>query len=371
VTRTNGAAEKVRIAVVGCGGMGRRHSQLLGAVPGAEVALLVDPVPAAIERLRQTNHLEHVPSTSDPDAAFGDQAIDAVVIATHHDLHPPLAIGAARAGKHVFVEKPLALTVEACREIEAAVAQGGVQCVVGFQARHSPFVQKAHQAIPRPRVLMGQMIDPRWGDASWAQDIVTGGGNVLSQGVHTFDLLSYLAGSEPVAVHAEGGTVTHDPATTEVIDSVVATIRFANGAVASVTVGDFGPSPRVGKAFYQLFDAAGRSATVYGYYEGVLIAEGKHLTDYGPGGVARGEYTGMGHRAQLGPREPDTSHLSELEEADPLGQLGYVGELAEFVACARENTPPTIAAGVRDGTRATRLALACFESIRTRRTVEL
>ncbi len=361
----------VRIAIVGCGNIGRRHSKLLGAVPGAEVALLVDPTPAAIERLQQENGLSHVPSTSDPDAAFGDPTIDAVVIATHHDLHPPLAIGAARAGKHVFVEKPLALTLESCREIERAVEAGGVQCVVGFQARHSPFVQQAHAAVPRPRVLIGQMIDPRWGDAAWAQNPVEGGGNVLSQGVHTLDLLCYLAGDAPVALHAEGGTLTHDPEATEVIDSVVATIRFVGGAVASVAIGDFGPSPRTGKSFYQLFDAAGKSATVYGYYEGAVIGERRAFVDYRPDGVARGRIEGMGHRELVESTEASTDHLYKIEESDPLGQLGYVGELAEFVACARENRPPEIAAGVRDGTRATRLAVAAFESIRTGRTVDL
>ena len=191
---------------------------------------------------------------------------------------------------------------------------------------------------------MGQRIDPRWSDTSWAQDPVTGGGNVLSQGVHMFDLLSYLAGDEPVALHAEGGTFTHDPATTQVIDSVVATIRFAGGAVASVNIGDFGPSDWAGRAFCQLFDAAGLSATIYRYFEGVQIAR-------------RGEA-----------RDVTVADLTLAERAD---LLGYAAEIKEFVACARENRPPKIGAGVKDGTRATRLALAAFESIRTGHTVDL
>jgi predicted dehydrogenase len=270
--------------------------------------------------------------------------VDAVVVATHHDLHPPLAAGAAAAGKHVFVEKPLALTLDGCRAIAAAAARSGVQVVVGFQARHCPYVRRAREAVPRPRVLVGQMIDPRWGDAHWAQDPVTGGGNVLSQGVHTLDLLCYLAGDEPVALHAEGGTFTHDAGATEVIDTIVATIRFAGGAAASVTIGDFGPSPWAGKAFYQLFDAAGRSATVYRYYAGVVLGRGRETL------------------------EVTAADLSPAERADP---YGYVGEMAEFVACARGGHPPEIAAGIAAGTRATRLALAAFESIRTGRTIAL
>lgn len=331
----------LRVAIVGCGNMGRTHARTLAGLPDAEVALLVDPSAEAIERVRREVGLADVPSTADPAAVVGE-GIDAVVIATHHHLHPPLAVAAARAGKHVLIEKPLALTLEGCHEIEAAAAAGGVQVVVGFQARHCPYVRRAREALPRPRVLVGQMIDPRWGDAHWAQDPVTGGGNVLSQGVHTFDLLCYLAGDEPAAVHAEGGTYTHDPAATEVIDTVVATIRFRGGAVATVAIGDFGPSHWAGKSFYQLFDATGASATIYQYYEGVRLGRGRETTDI------------------------TAADLSPEEAADP---YGYAGEMTEFVACARANRPPTVAAGVEDGTRATRLALAAFESIRTGATV--
>src|SRR5439155_20569494 len=79
---------------------------------------------------------------------------------------------------------------------------------------------------------------------------------------------------------------------------------------------------------------------------------------------------GMGHREVAESSEPTTTHLSKLEAADPLGQLGYVGELAEFCDCVRYNRRPAIGATARDGTRATQIALACFESIRTGRTVE-
>jgi myo-inositol 2-dehydrogenase / D-chiro-inositol 1-dehydrogenase len=366
--------ETVRVAIIGCGNMGRLHARLLGKLPDAEVALLVDPVPEASERLRQDIGLPGVPSTTDPGAAFADEHIDAVVIATHHDLHVPLAVAAARAGKHLLVEKPLALTLEGCRAIGAAVEAAGVQLVVGFQARHSPYVRRARQAIPQPRVLIGNMIDPRWGEASWAQHPRTGGGNVLSQGVHTLDLLCHLADDEPVALHAEGGAITHDPAASEVIDTVVATLRFAGGAVASLAIGDFGPSPRLGKSSYQLFDAAGSSATIYRYYDGVLLGRGREWLDYGPEGVARVQTTGLptgGSREDVQAVDPATPHLSALERADPVARMGYAGELAEFVACARENRPPTVAAGWRDGRRATQLALVAFESIRTGQTVRL
>jgi myo-inositol 2-dehydrogenase / D-chiro-inositol 1-dehydrogenase len=368
----SGISSKLRVAIAGCGGMGHRHTMLLGkAVPDAEVTLFVDPLPEAIDRIRQRNDLPAVPGVANlADPRFRELA-DAVIIATHHDLHPSLAIAAADAGKHIFIEKPLALTMGACSDIAAAVRRNNVQLVVGFQARHSPYVQQARQFIPQPRLLVGEMIDPKWSDDSWAQHPLTGGGNVLSQGVHSFDLLCYLAGSEPVSLSAEGGTFTHDPETTAVIDSVLATIRFANGAVASAVIGDFGPDPYTGKAFYQLFDAAGRSATVYGYYDGVRLQQNRQFEDFDGERVLRGKIEGFGHRGVTEETEPRAKPVSEAEAADPLGPLGYVGELREFVACARENRPPAISATVADGMRATQLALAAFESIRTGRTIQL
>jgi myo-inositol 2-dehydrogenase/D-chiro-inositol 1-dehydrogenase len=366
-----GGARRLRVAVVGCGGMGTRHTMLLGTIPDAEVTLFVDPVAAAIERIRERSHLPDVAGVAAIDDPAVAERADAVVIATHHDLHPGLAVAAAEAGKHIFIEKPMALTLGACREIEAAVARNGVQLMVGFQARHSPFVRLAREAVPRPRVLVGEMIDPVWPSGRWSQDPVAGGGNVLSQGVHTFDLLCFLAGSEPVSLHAEGGTFTHAPAATAVTDSVVATIRFANGAVAAAIIGDFGPDAYVGKSFYQLFDAAGRSATVYGYYTGVRVFDGERFTDHAVDGVTRGRLVGMGRTAEPESAESSTAHLPAAEAGDALGPYGYVGELAEFVHCALENRPPRIGADATAGTRATRLALACFESIRSGHPVSL
>jgi predicted dehydrogenase len=351
--------------------MGNRHTMLLGFIPNAEVVLFVDPNPAAIDGIRARHRLPDVPGVASLDDPAVRERADAVIIAVHHDLHPQMAIAAADAGKHIYIEKPLALITEACREIEAAVQRNHVQLIVGFQARHAPLVQTAHQAIPRPKIIVGEVIDSRWADTGWAQDPLTGGGNVLSQGVHGLDLVCYLAGGEPVSVHAVGGTVTHDPATTSVIDSVLATIQFDNGAFASVTIGDFGPDAYVGKHFYQLFDGHGRSATIYGRYSGVRLYEGGAWIDYTATEVKRGRLVGIGRIPETESADVSSAHLTDLDKADPVGPSGYTGNLAEFVECALHNRPPAIAAGVQDGIRATRLALACFESIRTRRVVEL
>src|ERR1700736_5966219 len=257
----------VNVAVIGLGGKGRSHARNLARLPGVRIAALGDINPEAIERGRKDlgDAAEKAYDATDPDRIFADPHVDAVVIATQHDSHRPLAVAAAQAGKHLLVEKPLALTAEDCQSIVDAVEAHQVQLVMGFQARYRYFVQMIKQRITNPRVVVGEIIDPQWPDSFWAVDPVKGGGNVLSQGVHAFDLVCYLAGSEPTSITAIGGIVSHDPSVTPTIDTCLATITFANGVFASVNIGDFGPLPWTGdKSFYQVFDGRNHSATMYG-----------------------------------------------------------------------------------------------------------
>jgi predicted dehydrogenase len=339
---------EVNVAVIGLGGKGRSHARNLARVPGVRIAALGDISLEAIERGRKElgDASERAYGTTDPDRIFADANVDAIVVATQHDSHRPLAVAAAQAGKHLLVEKPLALTVEDCQAIVGAVEGNRVQLVMGFQARYRYFVQLIKQRIAKPRVIVGEIIDPQWPDSFWAVDPVKGGGNVLSQGVHTFDLVCYLAGSEPTSIHAVGGIFSHDPSVTPTVDTCLATLTFANGVVANVNIGDFGPLPWAGdKSFYQVFDGRNHSATMYGTR--VLFAS------TGPDGIFD--------------RNPVVEELSS--ESPPANeQPDYAGTtrlVEEFVACARDNRAPAIGAGVRDGKRATLLALRAFESMRS------
>ena len=250
---------------------------------------------------------------------------------------------AANAGKHMLIEKPLALTVAEARRIVEAVAANDVQLMVGFQARFAPLVTRAKAFIPQSLVSTGQMIDPRWSETSWAQSPDRGGANVISQGVHTFDLLSYFHAAEPVAIAAGGGAFTHPDSA--LIDSTVCTVYYANGSTASAVIGDFGPAHHVKKSFYQLFDAEGKSATIYGYFAGLTLGDGK-----------------------------ETRQSTTVEQLSPEEQEDYTGYCAlirEFAASVGEQRPIRTGATARDGLLATALAIGAFTSIRERRIIEL
>jgi predicted dehydrogenase len=251
-----------------------------------------------------------------------------------------MCVAAARAKKHVFVEKPLALTMDDCHAIRNAVRAAGVKLMVGFQARFSPFILKLKEVIGTPLVTISQLIDPRWGDASWANDPVEGGGNVLSQGCHCFDATCFLVGSDPVSIHAEGGNFTHSNIP-QITDSVACVIRFANGAVASVTIGDFGKPALMGKAAYQLF-AGEKTGTLWNYYE-----KSPEMKFWGT--------------------QPESFTVEDLPEGwrNSHGAHGYTQQMRALIDWVADNVDPAHAAKVDDGVRATQLGVKAIEAIRT------
>ncbi len=330
-------SDKVGVGIIGCGGMGGHHARSLSDIEGAHLRGFADVRQEAAQKLQSEFGCDYC--TTDTQTLFNDDQIDVVLICTHHDLHVPLAIQAAEAGKQIFVEKPLALTVKACEQIEATVERAGVKLMVGFQARFSPFITKLKEVIPEPLVIVGQLVDSRWGDNSWANHPVEGGGNILSQGCHLFDAMSWLAGAEPVTVYAEGGNFTH-PKISEITDSIVATIRFANGCVTSAINGDFGAPALAGKAFYELFGGT-KTATLYDYYGTPAIKFW---------GVEPAEFT-------IDDLPPDYRNSSAAH--------GYVDQMQALIDWVGKGIDPVNAAKVKDGVRATKIGVKAIESIKT------
>jgi myo-inositol 2-dehydrogenase / D-chiro-inositol 1-dehydrogenase len=326
----------IEVGIIGCGGMGKIHARHLAALPGARLRAYADPRAGAAMALLDEHGGGYV--AEDANRLLADDGLDAVFICTHHHLHHPLCIQAAHAGKHVLVEKPLALTVRECEEIEAAVEAAGVKLVVGFMARFSPFVERLKAAVPRPLVSVGQLIDPRWPDISWANDPVEGGGNVLSQGCHCFDLLAWLHESEPVTVYAGGGNL-HHPAL-PITDAVAATLHFASGAVSSAVVGDVGRPAVAGKSFYELF-GGDRTATLAGFYDDPIL--------------------------RCWNAEPASMTMADLPEAERSYDHahGYPQMVRAFIEWAAGGDRPPQAALAHDGARATRIAAAAIESARS------
>lgn len=312
------------IGIIGCGAIAREHLAAIQTIPGLKPYAYCDLHGERAESFLRDYGGSY--AATSPGRLLDDPAINALYICTHHDTHTPLAVAACEAGKNVMMEKPLALTVDECTEIGEAAERAGVIFMTGFKLRYNPVVLKSREFLPNPTFVMAQIMDTRWPDDFWAQDPVKGGGNVLSQGCHAMDMACFLNGTDPVEIFAECGTRSHT--NTQVIDSLVATIRFANGNLASVAIGDSGTVPHLSKFAFQAV-GGGRS---------VLLHDR----------LKRGEYfDGESSESVVQPCE-----------------LGMELENREFLSALAEGRRP--ATGWRDGLRATAMIRAAFHAAETR-----
>jgi len=328
-------ADVVKAAIFGCGNMGSTHARRLSRLENVRLRYLVDAYEESALKLQKEVDAELI--TTDFRKALDDKDVDVVIICTHHNLHAPMSIAAAQAGKHVFCEKPLALNMEECLSIAEAVEKADVKFMMGFQARFSPFVLKLKEFVPNPWVTIAQLIDPKWGESSWANDPIEGGGNILSQGCHCFDATCFLNDSTPVSIYSEGGNYHHP--TLPITDTVVCTMRFANGSVANVTIGDFGNPALMGKSAYQVF-AGNVTATLFNYYSAPEV--------------------------RLWGAEPARITMDDLPGcSDSYVAHGYAQQMHALIDWVGKDIDPVNAAKVRDGVLATELAIKAFESIKT------
>ncbi|MES3013532.1 MAG: bi-domain-containing oxidoreductase [Pseudomonadota bacterium] len=170
-------------------------------------------------------------ATTDTAALLVDPGTDAVVISTRHDSHADYVLRALAAGKHVFVEKPLALRLDELDRIAAATAAApGRQLMVGFNRRFAPHVVKLKQLLagaPGPKVLLMTVNAGAIAAQHWTQDPAVGGGRLVGEGCHFVDLLRFLAGA-PI----ESFQVARMAAATA--DSVSVSLRFADGSLGTL-----------------------------------------------------------------------------------------------------------------------------------------
>lgn len=175
-----------------------------------------------------------ISATSDTHAMLADPGIDTIAIATRHDSHAPLTAAALKAGKHVFVEKPLALNVEELGDIEAAYAKTDRLLMVGFNRRFAPHVRimkRALDGVREPKTFVMLMNAGAVPADHWTQNSKTGGGRIIGEACHYIDLMRYLAGSPIVSVQArrmggDGAAITSDKA------AII--LAFADGSFGTI-----------------------------------------------------------------------------------------------------------------------------------------
>jgi predicted dehydrogenase/threonine dehydrogenase-like Zn-dependent dehydrogenase len=170
-------------------------------------------------------------ATTDTGALISDPHTDAIVVSTRHDTHADFVVRALEAGKHVFVEKPLALTLHDLERIEErARARPSQLLMVGFNRRFAPLTVRAKallDAVPGPKCFVMTVNAGGIPPSHWTQDRAVGGGRLLGEGCHFVDLLRFLAAA-PVESHQ---VLAMNGATQ---DTVGVLLRFADGSLGTV-----------------------------------------------------------------------------------------------------------------------------------------
>ena len=177
-------------------------------------------------------------ATSDVEMVLGDPSVDAVFVLTRHDDHAELVVRAIEAGKHVFVEKPLALTEDELAAVERALAGRGPDApllMVGFNRRFAPTAVAAREHLAQtgaPLTVMYRFNAGAIPADHWTQDADVGGGRIIGEACHAIDLATFLCGSPPTRVFGESVGGEAAPSITD--DQAFITLRHANGSTSCV-----------------------------------------------------------------------------------------------------------------------------------------
>ena len=326
----------LRMALIGAGRMARAHASNAADLAEIHLAAVYDPLPEKATELAAGLGAR---SAASLDELLDDAAIDAVLITTPTPTHAAIIASAAAAGKAIFVEKPIADTLDAADAAVDAVEAAGVACQVGFQRRHDPAYRVARQRIVagelgRIEGFRGVGRDPHPPAFDF---LLTSGGLLVDMGIHDLDSARFLVG-EVATVHAIGAALI-EPRLAQhgLFDTAVATLQFENGALGTLEV-------------------ALRTAYGYDIRAEVLGEHGRihietdiqhHLRVYTRDGVRH---------------DRPQSFVERFKEA-------YVAELRAFAHAVLGGLPVTPDA--RDARASLRLALAAQRSLETGRSVRV
>lgn len=263
------AADSVGIAVIGAGGFAQAfHLPNTGRIPGCHLEAVVDAAGGKAKQSAEKHGARYC--ATDYREVLADPKVKAVTIATRHHLHKEIALAAIAAGKHVLVEKPLALTVADCEEICAAVEEAGVLLTVDFNRRFSPYSRQAKAALanmPSPRMILYRCNAGPLPPGHWAVDPVEGGGRIIGEAVHFIDLCCWFLDADPVSVCAD--RIDGAGATLIAEDNLSMLLRYPDGSLATIVYCALG-HPALSKERIEIFGGGG--AVLIDDFRGIQLA---------------------------------------------------------------------------------------------------
>lgn len=289
ITRSLERGEQYKVGILGCGNRSKTHFSALNEVPDIAVGALCDLVPHKMKRRAELIKESSEPAMyTDMEEMFGQEDLDAVAIVLPNHLHSQAAIAALQAGKHIFLEKPMALTVPECNNIIATVERTRRALQIGTQLRHGSNYKKLVESIrekPVGKLLQSDVNSYRgdWrvpdkdeyppGINYWRLDQQKCGGVVYEMGAHIIDINNWIFDSEPIAVTSMQSVNNLALRSRDSTDHAGVMVRYGNDAVMNYGGNLYNYGPNSPHSFFGdrgsvSFDG-GQVSIAYGQPKGV------------------------------------------------------------------------------------------------------
>jgi predicted dehydrogenase len=330
------------------------HAKAIADVRGARLVACYDAVPAAADRLAEAQGCRAYHRL---DAMLADPAVDVVTIGTPSGAHLEPAVAAARAGKHVIVEKPLEITLARCDRIIRECAKNKVKISAIFPSRfHRASVQlkRAVDAGRFGRLTLGEAYvkwfrtqayyDSGAWRGTWELD---GGGALMNQAIHSVDILTWLMGPV-VEITAQAGLLAHERIAVE--DTVVATLKFKNGALGVI------------EATTAAFPGYLKRIEVHGS-EGSAAMEEEDVVAWDFAKSAAGDTAVHQRMAER------ISTAGGANDPSAIGHHGHTEQFRDVLDAIRKNRKPAIDG--HEGRRSVEIILAIYKAAETGKSIKL
>ena len=321
----------LRFGIVGCGGIADTHGEALTRLKAEGLAEIIAAMDAIPERTQKFTSKYGGEAFKSLEALLARPEIDAITLCTPSGLHGPMAVLAARAGKHILSEKPLDVWIDAADQAIVAAEAAGVVYGGIFQERFSPAARKVKKAIDAG--AFGEIVlacaETKWyrsqeyyNSGDWRGTWKLDAGVFSNQGIHSLDKVQWLAG--PVA---EVLSATLRPGLHRTIEGEtlgVVTLRFESGALGTLTM-----TTLAYEGFPERVDVSGT--------KGSAMLVGDHLAHF----TTREPYTDTENTPDTAPKD-----TGENTSSNPLALSGdgHLGNIRDFVMAIHESRPPLVSA---------------------------
>lgn len=336
----------MNFAIVGCGHIAKKHAEAIQSIEGAKLVAVCDKVATTMEYYVETYGAKPYQDLTE---LLADSTVDVINICTPSGYHAPITVEAAKAKKHVIVEKPIALTLEDTNLMIDVCKENNVKLAVVHPNRFRPAVQEFRKLMEEGRLgkLSHANATVRWNrnDAYYAQAPWRGtkaldGGVLMNQAIHNVDLLVWLMG-EVEEVYSMGATRLRNIEAEDVSTGVV---RFKNGALGVV------------EAAATIYPRnLEESLSIFGETGTVKI-----------GGVNANQFTHLNVESL---DEVATNDIIEKVKADPIGKSGHQCIIEDMIEAIKHDRDPIVSG--EEGKRALQFVLAFYESAETNQKVKI